>query len=158
MDDVRKWKAVYRLLDVVSVEVFDCGTLCGCACCRCGDKSEDMGIYLLPGEHLMFENNREAERFLSVEKLPSVYFATCTGPEHCVRKLRPMQCRSFPLKPVFSDNGVLELIWNDEDLPYNCPVIENNMPIHDDFYKATYTAWTHLLKDKRIFNLVMSWS
>ena len=72
--------------------------------------------------------------------------------------MRPLQCRIFPLKPVIGDSGVLEMIWNDEELPYSCPIIENNMPIHDDFYKATYTVWSHLLKDPRIFDLIMMWS
>ena len=55
MDDVRRWKAVYRLLNQVETEVFDCGTLCGSACCACAGNREEMGIYLFPGEHLLLQ-------------------------------------------------------------------------------------------------------
>ena len=169
MDDVKKWIAVYRLLDHVSTEVFDCGTLCGSACCNCQDSPEEMGIYLFPGEHRMLDVMPDTS-WLSVETQdpeelgfpPSwkepVYFVKCKTPPVCPRNWRPLQCRTFPLKPVFGDNDVLELIWNDEELPYSCPIIEKNMPIHDDFYKATYTVWTHLLRDRRIFDLIMLWS
>ena len=53
MDDVRKWKAVYRLLNRVETEVYDCGTLCGSACCAGSNDTEELGIFLLPGEHLL---------------------------------------------------------------------------------------------------------
>ena len=208
MDEIRKWKAVYRLLDQVNTEVFDCGTLCGSACCGCSSQDHEMGIYLFPGEHLLLQEicgirqncgipeavfgqpagaraakesaltgegavltGREAASvWLEWETqdprelgfpdswTDPVYFVICRTAPNCPRKWRPLQCRTFPLKPVFGENGVLELIWNDEELPYACPIIENNLPVHDDFYKATYTVWTHLLRDPRIFDLVVSWS
>ncbi|MBR3241529.1 MAG: hypothetical protein IKN57_10415 [Parasporobacterium sp.] len=170
MDDVRKWRAIYRLLDHVETEVYDCGTLCGSACCLCKDASEDMGIYLFPGEHLLLRESEKEEDWLTWEiqdpkdiDFPEswtgpVYFVNCKTPPVCPRKWRPLQCRTFPLKPVISDTGVLEMIWENDELPYACPIIEQNLPIHDSFYKATYTVWTHLLKDRRIMDLVLSWS
>ena len=170
MDDVRKWKAIYRLLNHVETEVYDCGTLCGAACCMCKGSTEDMGIYLFPGEHLLLRESEKEEDWLTWETqdpaeidFPAswtgpVYFVNCKTPPVCPRKWRPLQCRTFPLKPVIDENGVLELIWEDDDLPYTCPIIEKNMPIHDSFYKATYTVWTHLLRDPRIMDLVLSWS
>ena len=189
MDDVRKWKAVYRLLNQVETEVFDCGTLCGSACCACAGNREEMGIYLFPGEHLLLQEaaaeeavdsaaTEAADKAAALEikgwlewtcedprelGFPDswtepVYFLTCKTAPSCPRKLRPLQCRTFPLKPVIGENGVLEMIWNDEELPYSCPIIEKNMPIHDDFYKATYTVWTHLMRDRRIMDLVLGWS
>ena len=194
MDDIRKWRAVYRLLNKVETEVYDCGTLCGSACCACNKEAEDLGIYLFPGEHLLFQEMLNAGSSLygleaavrnesgTEDAVPGiadwlewssedprelgfpdswtepVYFLKCRTAPSCPRQLRPLQCRTFPLKPVIGDNGVLEMIWNDEDLPYHCPIIEKNMPIHDDFYKATYTVWSHLMRDPRIFDLVLSWS
>ena len=184
MDDVRKWKAVYRLLNNVNTEVYDCGALCGSACCKANNCDEEMGIYLFPGEHnLLLEylhinasdtdhsdfstwNNEWLEWTAQDPQelgfpgswTDPVYFVKCKTSPSCPRFFRPLQCRTFPLKPVIGDQGVLELIWNDEELPYKCPVIERNMPVHDDFYKATYTVWTHLLRDKRIFDLVLLWS
>lgn len=170
MDDVKKWRAVYRLLDHVTTEVFDCGTLCGSACCMAQNTEEEMGIYLFPGEHLLLQEYCSENPWIEWETqdprelgfpdswTEPVYFVKCRTAPHCPRNWRPLQCRTFPLKPVIGDNGVLEMIWNDEELPYTCPIIEKNMPIHDDFYKATYTVWTHLLQDPRILDLVLMWS
>ena len=170
MDDVKMWKAVYRLLDRVETELFDCGTLCGAACCSCREDSEEMGIYLFPGEHQLLKDPEVDTGWLEWETqdpwelgfpdswTEPVYFVKCKTPPVCPRKWRPLQCRTFPLKPVIADTGVLELIWNDDELPYECPLIEGNWPIHDNFYKATYTVWSHLLRDKRIFDLVLMWS
>jgi len=176
MDDSRKWEAVYRLLDTVNTREFDCGTLCSSACCTWQKSSDDsaeaqeMGIYLFPGEYQFLEQKGVFTRdwFTVQQQDPAeagfpeswtgpVYFLQCRTAPVCQRKLRPLQCRMFPLKPVIDDSGVLELIWNDEDLPYCCPIIENRMPVHDDFYKATYTVWRHLLKDPRFMDLVLSW-
>ena len=56
MNDCRKWEAVYKLLDRVSTEPFDCGTLCGSACCHGQGYDSEMGIYLFPGEHLFLKD------------------------------------------------------------------------------------------------------
>ena len=172
MDNIRKWEAVYRLLDHVNTREFDCGTLCGQACCRNTALSEeDMGIYLFPGEYqflkekgaldpdwVELEEQDPRELGFPESWREPVVFAHCRTAPRCPRRFRPLQCRTFPLKPVLGDTGVLELIWNDEELPYRCPIIHQNMPVHDDFYKATYTVWTHLLQDIRIMELVLSWS
>ena len=170
MDDIRKWKAIYRLLNHVEIEVYDCGTLCDNACCVCKDATKDVGIYLFPGEHLFLRESEKEQDWLIWEEQDQkdigfpdswtspVFFVNCKTPPVCPRQWRPLQCRTFPLKPVIDENGVLELIWEDEKLPYTCPIIEQNMPIHDDFYRATYTVWLHLLRDPRIMDLVLSWS
>ena len=129
-----------------------------------------MGIYLFPGEHLLLRESEKEERWLTWEEQDQkdigfpeswtgpVYFVNCATPPVCPRNWRPLQCRTFPLKPVIGETGVLELIWNDEELPYHCPIIERRLPVHDDFYRATYTVWLHLLRDPRIMDLILSWS
>ena len=169
MDDVKKWKAIYRLLNRVEVEAYDCGALCGNICCTCESEKMNLGIYLFPGEHLLLEEMGDTS-WLEIElqdprelgfprswKDP-VYFVNCKTPPVCRREWRPLQCRTFPLKPVFGENGVLEMIWENDVLPYKCPIIEQNAPIRDDFYKATYTVWSHLARDPRFFDLIMQQS
>ena len=65
------YQAIYRLLDRVSPVDFDCGILCGAACCLCdyapeeieyhaeGDENADryMGLMLLPGEEKVFDES-----------------------------------------------------------------------------------------------------
>jgi hypothetical protein len=165
----RTWRAIYRLLDRVSPVDYDCGKLCNAACCTyCGDlQEEDLGIYLYPGEEKLHRKEAdESQDWLkwSVEKAEdfdfpdswsgNIYFGHCKTPPICPRELRPLQCRTYPLTPHLDENGVLSLIYNDEDLPYSCPLIEDEIPLNDDFVKATYTVWKHLLRDPLIYDLV----
>ena len=46
----RTYRAIYRLLDRVSPVPFDCGTICGAACCNAAAEDESLGMMLLPGE------------------------------------------------------------------------------------------------------------
>ena len=164
----RTWKAIYRLLDRVSPIDGDCGRLCGAACCTCGDAEkygteEDLGIYLYPGEHKIHNKKADwlcwtveaAEDYEFPESWTGpVYFVKCKTPPVCPRSMRPFQCRTYPLSPYISEEGLLELVYNDEELPYECPLIEQQIPLNDDFVKATYTVWSHLIRDPLIYDLV----
>lgn len=162
----RTWKAIYRLLDRVSPVDYDCGSLCSAACCTCSEYEEEgeMGIYLYPGEHKV-HNKKDDWLTWSVENAEDyefpdswngpVYFVKCKTPPFCPREKRPLQCRTYPLSPYITDEGVLELVYNDEELPYSCPLIEEEIPLNDDFVKATYTVWAHLIRDPLIYDLVV---
>lgn len=174
----RTWKAIYRLLDRVSPVDYDCGILCGNACCMCADSpappddeetgSEEndgceMGIYLYPGEEKIHSRKEDwltwsCERAEDYEFPDSwfgnVYFVRCKTPPHCPREKRPFQCRTYPLTPHITEEGILTLIRNHEDLPYTCPLIADHMELNRDFIKATYTVWKHLLREPLIFDLV----
>jgi len=161
----KTWKAIYRLLNRVSPIDGDCGKLCGAACCTCSEEvdEETMGIYLYPGEEKIHDKNCDWLEW-TVEKAEdydfpdswsgNIYFVRCKTPPVCPRSMRPFQCRTFPLTPHITEEGLLVLINNDEDLPYNCPLIENSTELNQDFVKATYTVWTHLLRDPLILDLV----
>ena len=160
----RTWRAIYRLLDHVSPIDGDCGKLCGAACCTCGDELvEDFGIYLYSGEDAIHSRKsdwlewtvEDAEDYDFPDSwIGKVYFVKCKTPPHCPREMRPFQCRTYPLSPYLSPEGVLELVYNDEELPYSCPLIEDEIPLSDDFVKATYTVWKHLIRDPHIYDLV----
>ena len=170
----RTYKAIYRLLNAVSPLDFDCGRLCGEACCTeerpkaAEEELNDapgtaMGIYLLPGEDKIHdkkdkwlswsEENTEDYDFPASWK-GKVFFVQCQGPSNCNRLMRPMQCRTFPLSPHIDDEGILSLVYNDMDLPYRCPLIEDEMPLNDSFIQATFTVWKHLIEDPLIYDLV----
>lgn len=169
----RTFKAIYRLLDKFSPVNGDCGLLCGCACCICDDAcspsnncaEDDLGIYLLPGEHKIFTGKEE---FFRWEKLDSkdyefpdswrgnVYFLHCLAAPYCRREIRPIQCRTFPLAPYLDENGLFYMIYENSELPYDCPLITEKIPLNENFIKATYTAWKHLLSDPLIYDLVES--
>lgn len=161
------YKAIYRLLDRVSPVSFDCGTLCSSRCCTYGDlEDDDFGIYLLPGEEKVFNGDEEWLRWTCEDALfydfpdswfGDLYFVRCKTPPNCPREMRPLQCRFFPLTPHMTEDGCLMLILHDESLPYSCPLTEepDKYPLEPDFIKATYTVWTHLMRDRLIYDLVV---
>ena len=160
----RTWQAIYRLLNSVCPIDGDCGRLCGAACCTADDTDgEELGIYLYPGEEKLHSRkddwltwtveNAEDYEFPDSWR-GNVYFVKCKTPPHCPRKERPLQCRTYPLSPYLDEDGVLKLIYHFEDLPYACPLIEEEIPLNDDFVKATYTVWAHLVRDPLIYDLV----
>lgn len=161
----RTWAAIYRLLDRVSPVPFDCGSICGSACCGKEKDALDpnLGIYLYPGEEQLFSGDEDWliwERFDAQEEgfPPSwqgeVAFVKCIHPPHCPRPLRPLQCRTFPLAPDISEDGNLALVWNTEELPYCCPLIEEGMELDPRFVQATYTVWRRLIENPAIRDLV----
>lgn len=159
----RTYEAIYRLLDRVSPVNYDCGELCNAACCNCGNDDEDLGIYLLPGEDKVHKRDSDwltwsaenAEDYEFPESWKGkVYFVRCKTPPICPRKKRPIQCRTFPLTPHIDEDGELSLILNDSELPYACPLIDDEIELEPAFIQATYTAWKHLIKDSLIYDLV----
>lgn len=149
----RTYQAIYRLLDMVSPVDFDCGTLCGAACCVCayepddvdfhaeGDENADnyMGLYLLPGEDQIFDMDPSSKDtdcdwidwgYLQAEdyEFPEswtgkVCFIQCRTAPVCRRKKRPIQCRTFPLAPHIDENGIFNMILHCDELPYECPLV-----------------------------------
>lgn len=160
----RTYRAIYRLLDKVSPLDTDCGALCGAACCTSSyEDGEEMGIFLLPGEEKLHSREDEwlewseesAEGLGFPDSWPEkVCFVHCKTPPRCPRSKRPIQCRSFPLAPHLNADGELSLVYNDMDLPYRCPLIDEQTPLNDDFVQATETVWKHLIRDPRIRDLV----
>lgn len=164
MITARTFRAIYRLLDRVSPLDTDCGKLCGAACCTSAyEHGEEMGIFLLPGEEQLHSpqddwldwSEESAEELGFPESWTDpVCFVHCKTPPVCPREKRPLQCRTFPLAPHLDAEGTLTLVYNDMDLPYRCPLIEEQMPLNDDFVQATQTVWAHLIRDPRIYDMV----
>ena len=159
----RTYKAIYRLLNRVSPLEEDCGKICNAVCCIAEKDGRDMGIYLLPGEDKVHDKNdawlswtsEDAEDYDFPESWKGkVFFVNCKGPNKCKREIRPMQCRTFPLAPHLNEDGELLMVYNDLELPYRCPLIEEEMPLTEEFVKATTTVWKHLLRDPLIYGLV----
>ena len=159
----RTYRAIYRLLDRVSPVPFDCGTICGAVCCTAAKYDDSLGMMLLPGEDKLHDKHYDWltwEALITNEyEFPGswngkIWFVRCKTPPKCPRHLRPMQCRTFPLLPHLSEDGELSMIFNDFDLPYVCPMIEDETELDDRFIRATETAWRHLIRDPLIYDLV----
>lgn len=175
----RSFQAIYRFLDFFNPVSGDCGLLCGAACCTCSsapdadtplsesDENADysMGLYLLPGEESIFDGTEDwiswgsldAEDYDFPESWTGrVPFLQCTKAPYCDRKKRPVQCRTYPLAPYLNENGELLMIFQQDPLPYECPLVTDRAshPLNEDFVKATWTCWKHLIRDPLIFDLV----
>ena len=162
-----EYEEIYRLLDAVSPLPYDCGTLCGAICCGAEEEPADtesfeLGIYLLPGEEKL-HGKKEDWLIWSLERAEdydfpdswtgNVCFVRCKNPPHCPREKRPIQCRTFPLSPHFTEDGRLVLILNDEELPYRCPLIEDKMELEPSFMEVTWRCWARLTQDPLIRDL-----
>lgn len=166
-----EYEAIYGMLNEVSALPYDCGQICGAACCACADADESipedeaMGIHLLPGEEAVFDGDEPwlgwstclAQDYAFPDSWQGeIGFLYCKANCHCDREKRPMQCRTFPLAPHFDENGKLCMIFEPNDLPYKCPLIfeRDKYPLTDEFKEALYNAWEHLIKDPLIRDLV----
>ncbi|MGI6722241.1 MAG: hypothetical protein ACOX4I_06815 [Anaerovoracaceae bacterium] len=155
------YQAIYRLLNRVSPISSDCGRLCGSACCIPGD--DNMVIYMLPGEEKLFSRKEDWLKWdwdqAELYEFPDswhgrVYTVRCTDPPNCLREMRPLQCRTFPLAPYLNEDGELSLILYPQKTPYVCPLVQGEVPLDPRFVKATYTVWQHLIRDPLIRDLV----
>jgi len=161
-----QYQRVYELLDAATPVPFDCGQVCGAVCCL--DQSgisddEAFGIFLLPGEEIVHD---QSNAWLEWQKedcgdyefpdswTGTVWFVKCSGPESCRRELRPVQCRTYPLAPYLDENKKLRVIWDDTELPYCCPIIEERAELQEEFVQAVYDAWSILITDPLIRDYV----
>ena len=158
-------KRIYKRLDEVSPVDFDCGTLCGEVCCVYdADEShaEELVLYLLPGEELMYENSDEFELYYmdsSEIKYPhswkdSIYLVKCKNPPKCDRSIRPIQCRTFPLVPHISKNGEFHLVLDETEFPYICPIIRDHIKLNEALINVTYEIWKKLITNPLVYDLV----
>ena len=101
---------IYNITEDVTPLPVDCGQLCGRSCCKGND---DTGMYLFPGESVMYEN---LPSWAKIQKSGlsfgggKVDFFSCSG--SCDRTLRPLACRIFPLFPFIDVSGNLKLIMD----------------------------------------------
>lgn len=150
------WERIYRLLADVTPLAADCGRLCGAACCS--EWEQGVGMYLLPGEEIMFSKNEEwlSWQEHSTEEYEfcpswtgSVHFVSCDG--FCPRDKRPFACRTFPVVPYLTPKGELEMRL-DSAASLLCPLVKAGDPglLERRFLARTRLAWEELLQDQLI--------
>lgn len=156
---------IHEKLNEVSPVDYDCGRLCGEICCTYDDETysnNDLIIYLLPGEELLYDSSKSFELiYYDITEINyphswknGVYTVRCINPPNCDREIRPIQCRTFPLIPHIDKNNHFYLIFDESQYPYKCPLINENIELNEDFINETYKAWRFLLKNKLIYDLV----
>jgi hypothetical protein len=157
MPTERRFKKAYSLLDKVTPLAGDCGLICGRKCCTEWEKGA--GMYLLPGEEVMFTRDEDWLRWevhstKDYEFCPAwngeFFFVVCTKP--CPRQIRPFACRTFPLAPYLTPRGQLTMLL-DENGILICPLVQAGRlaRLQLDFIEAAREAWSVLLKDDLIW-------
>lgn len=153
------YEKVYGILENVTPLTSDCGQLCNQACCQAIDN--DSGMYLFPGEEVMYEDK---PHWLRLEPSNFTYgggkkalVAICFG--HCDRKLRPLACRIFPLTPYIGHNGFLSIKVDSRAVPV-CPLARANTPENMDeaFIDAVVNVFKLLARDREFKSFVLSLS
>ena len=161
----RTIQKIYRRLDEVTPVDFDCGKLCGEVCCVYDadeTHTEELVLYLLPGEELMYEDSPDFELYYmdsSEIRYPhswkdNIYLVKCKNPPRCDRSIRPIQCRTFPLVPHISKNGEFHLVLDETEFPYECPIIRDHIKLNEDFINVTYEIWKMLISNPLVYDLV----
>jgi len=133
----------------------NCGELCGYHCCRSHEGEENLGMYLVPFEYESIQSNMDIDyevhtsyNYELPKPLKRQYYIFCSNNSGCLRKLRPIQCRTYPLEPHIEDNE-LHLIIEKNQL-HACPLISQRELWRKEFIEGIYKAWTLLLEDETI--------
>lgn len=138
----------YDLLCDVTPLRYDCGTLCGSLCCKGKDGNEEYGMWLLPTERELLENEG-AYRFSTAED--GTETAVCFG--HCRRFMRPFACRIYPYyaKLEKSGNGRINIrIKRDPRAALSCPLAADGTYLRPTpaFVRSAERAVRVLLRDE----------
>ena len=98
------YKSIYKFFDDTTPLTVDCGKLCNGACCESSDE-EETGMYLFPGEEVLFLDNPDFKIVDSEFEYNGACakIVICKGT--CERDLRPLSCRIFPLIPYMKNDG-----------------------------------------------------
>ena len=132
----------YAAIGDLTPMAFDCGGLCGAACCR-KDADGQGGVHLFPGEAEMLEACDWVEQIA-----PGSFAPIMSCREHCERGKRPLGCRIFPLTPVRGKNGR----WTvrlDARARAMCPLVASGIGgLDPDFVKAVRRALRVIAEDE----------
>ncbi|NTW05123.1 MAG: hypothetical protein HGA27_03255 [Peptococcaceae bacterium] len=157
---ITDYRFLYRLTNHITPQKEDCGLVCGKICCK-PDKDNSLGVYLFPGEEILFlkttqwytiETHNPKEYDFPEEWTNPVYFIKCKEP--CPREERPLACRFFPLTAHLLRDGELIIINEPAELPYKCPLIEEKIPLEEEFIDIIAKVWQILLVNPVIKRLI----
>ena len=127
----------------------DCGKLCGAACCAPDDEGKG-GVYLFPGEEALLKD-------VSWGTVTDTDFApmlVCRGP--CVRSMRPIACRIFPLTPVPNGSGWSAAV--DTRARPICPLALRLGDLRPDFVRGVRSAIRILASDPDTEAFLRRWA
>ncbi len=135
----------YEYLERVTPQKYDCGRLCGKACCR-GEGE----IWLLPDEQDLFYGKEGFE----IKSLNGEYNLKCTSPCDEDRSVRPFCCRIFPFFPIVSKKNErlrVRLIRDPRGISF-CPLARGERKCEKSFERAVRRAVRLLCRDDKYYH------
>lgn len=164
LEEIREiYLHAYELMNVTLIDG-DCGKYCNYNCCRDNNEGDKMGIYLYPFEYeavlkehiekneLTFEYHHFEDYYMA-SHLDGQYFLYCGHDSGCLRALRPIQCRTYPLEPHIV-KGELKLVIEKSQV-HDCPFLMKENQWNPDFVKRIYEGWSELIKIDEVRKLVI---
>ncbi|HEX3047347.1 MAG TPA: hypothetical protein VHY08_21525 [Bacillota bacterium] len=130
----------------------DCGTLCQRACCR--GLEEDSGMWLFPGEEdlLIQEPSYKIQPIgLKLKNGRPLQWLICTG--ECVRRIRPLACRLFPLSPYLNQKGILTTIIDPRSKSL-CPLAGQPEQLQKEFIQIANRVCRQLAREPEILEFI----
>lgn len=139
---------LYSKLNLRTPLKADCGELCSNACCKDDESGEECGMYLFPGEEVMFSHNDnfkiEESDFSYGSNFAKIIFCN----SFCKRKERPLSCRIFPLVPYVDENWNLKVIIDKRGRGL-CPLCNVTLSeFNHSFVRGVRHIGEELLKEK----------
>lgn len=161
MNSAYVYLQLYRLFDNVTPVKTDCGAACDSACC----KGDDSGMYLFPGEKKVYDLlepdwvriEKSDFKYSFDGKEKHINIAFCNG--NCDRFQRPLACRIFPLTPILTEDGKIDIITDPRSKSV-CP-LGRAFSLDDysrQFVKNVKKAFTMLCKNKEFYAFMKEYS
>lgn len=144
------YKKAWKYLENITPLEYDCGALCGSACCKGSDQD---GMLLFPGEEIMYIEDRNGisivDSHIGLSDGTRIKLLVCQG--CCDRKKRPLSCRIFPIIPQIDEHGCLTFT-PDLRAAALCPLLyrADLYTISPAFIDALYSAFETLAEDERV--------
>lgn len=136
----------YRYLESITPLRWDCGKICGKACCK-GD--EHAGMWLLPGEEKLLQDRTE---FSIRPCRDNGGYPLLVCQDFCDRKYRPFACRIYPFFPLVIEDekkGLEIRIICDPRAMNQCPLAQYSL-WHNDLALNPIEANTRTKHRQRI--------
>ena len=150
IDSIPNYGYYYSICEGTILYRKDCGVeACGSASC-CKSQASDNFIFFLPKEYEYQNSQKEKIPFYSVSQISNERYH-CKGNENCIYKIRPIDCRSYPLFPAVHKYKLVG--YFDCRKSHNCP-LSLNIELRDHLQQIN-KWWPILLKHEIILNYVI---
>ena len=137
---------LYELLADVTPLRYDCGALCGAACCK-GDEKD--GMILFPGERGWYEGR---EGFTIRHNAEYDYdYLVCRG--ECDRDERPLSCRIYPYFFYRAEDGGVTAAPDVRALG-RCPLAGTDIPADKTFLRRMRMGAKVIVSDEEMLAFV----